>query len=427
MQNNAKKTNLWEKHKELGAKISEFSGYEMPLWYSSAKDEHLAVLTTAGIFDTSHMSPIRISGSRAEELLQFSFSRDLRYCLNNNTSPLKPGKSVYGVILNYIGHVIDDAILSKIDQNNFLLMVNADMGGTISEYLNNNQKYLSAEAKVEDLTDLIGKIDLQGPSSAYILKKVLKDPERCFNSLNYFSFQGDFEQKGDRAQEVKLHGHLPVMLSRSGYTGEFGFELLVGVQNTKELWEMLMQAGEEYGLEPCGLASRDSLRAGAVLPLSHQDIGDWPFLNNPWTFALPYTSDKTGFTKQFNGSRALEQTGQADYTYPFVGYDPRKITPGGDASVLYQGENIGTVLTCTTDMGIGWHQNRIYSIASPDKPVDFKPRGLCCGFIKVNRQIASNQEIELRDSKRGIKVLIAENIRPDRTAKKPLFPEGLQG
>jgi len=425
MQNETKKTRLWERHKELGAKISPFSGYEMPLWYSSAKNEHIAVLTTAGIFDTSHMSPLKISGAQAVDLLQFSFSRDLRYCLNKNTAPLQTGKSVYGVILNSMGHVVDDAILSQTGTQEFILMVNAGMGDTIRNVLQNHANHLGIEAEICDLTDLVGKIDLQGPYSAHILQNILKNPAKYFQSLDYFSFKGHFEPQENSIDGVELLNSIPVLLSRSGYTGEFGFEILIEAQHSVYLWDVLMQAGEQFGIQPCGLAARDSLRTGAVLPLSHQDIGDWPFQNNPWTFALPFNSDKTGFTKNFMGAEALMQTEQTSYTYPFIGYDPRKIEPGKDSTVSFNGEKIGKVLTCTTDMGTGWHQDRVYSLTSPDRPSEFKPRGICCGFIKVDRTLQFNQEVEIQDLKRGLKVQVTKDIRPNRSARKNLFPETL--
>ena len=182
-----------------------------------------------------------------------------------------------------------------------------------------------------------------------------------------------------------------------------------------------MAAGSDDGLLPCGLAARDSLRAGAVLPLSHQDIGHWPFVNHPWPFALPYI-EGGGFSKSFIGSEALLKADGAPHTLAFVGRDLRKVSTGDEASGVYdtQGKRIGRILTCATDMGIGWAAGEIVSIASPDKPADFKPRGLCCGFVQVDRPIDVGETVELRDNRRKIKVTITTDIRPDRTARKPM-------
>jgi len=172
---------------------------------------------------------------------------------------------------------------------------------------------------------------------------------------------------------------------------------------------------------PCGLAARDSLRAGAVLPLSHQDIGAWPFADNPWRFALPYRADQAGFTKRFIGADALLRLKETEPTLAFVGSDPRKVSIEEHPTVVdAEGRDIGRVLTCTTDMGIGRHGDRIYSVASPGKPEGFEPKGLSCGFVKVKRRLNSGDRIELRDRRRRIPVTIVEDVRPDRTARRPI-------
>jgi aminomethyltransferase len=211
------------------------------------------------------------------------------------------------------------------------------------------------------------------------------------------------------------------MVSRTGYTGEFGFELYVDISAAVRLWEVILAAGRAFGLIPCGLAARDSLRAGAVLPLSHQDIGHWPFVNNPWLFALAWDQTGQGFCKDFIGAEALLSSKDQDHTLPFAGYDPRKINAGENSFVTdTNGVRIGTILTCTTDMSIGRVCAAIVSIATPEssgKPKDFKAKGLCCGFVKVKKRIAAGEEVILTDGKRKITVELREDIRPDRTAR----------
>ena len=133
---------------------------------------------------------------------------------------------------------------------------------------------------------------------------------------------------------LRLDDGTPILLSRTGYTGEFGFEIFLAPDKLQILWLRLLEAGHAHGIDPCGLAARDSLRAGAVLPLSHQDIGHWPFINHPWPFALPYTADQSAFTKDFMGRNALEAASDADYTHAFVGMDLRKINAGEGSRVL---------------------------------------------------------------------------------------------
>lgn len=412
----SKKTLLHGWHVANGANMADFGGYEMPLWYSSAKNEHLAVLTNAGLFDTSHMASLLVSGPGAFDLLQRCFTNDMSACIGKDKKALFPGRSVYGAFLNEKGEVIDDAIIFEVAEGDYMIVVNAGMGATIAAHLEANRE--GREVQITDLSDNLGKMDVQGTLAAKVMQNVLADPDAVFDKMPYFSFKGHFDADSPLSDAVKLTDGTPVLLSRTGYTGEFGFEIFVAPEQFVALWEMILKAGEAFDAIACGLAARDSLRAGAVLPLSHQDIGPWPFVNNPWPFALPYTGDGKGFTKSFIGDEALLKAEKADYTYPFAGNDLRKVTL--PAKVVADGGEIGTVLTCATDMGIGRHEGRIYSVVSPDKPADCKIKGLCCGFVKVNRLLAAGDTVTLQDSRRKIEVEIVNDVRPDRTARKPI-------
>ena len=416
MENTSKKTLLHGWHVTRGANMADFGGYAMPLWYSSSKNEHMAVITHAGLFDTSHMASVLISGPGAFDLLQLCFTNDLSRCIGKNGSALFPGRCVYGAYLDESGEVIDDSIINMLAENSYMSVVNAGMGGVIAEHLIANQG--DRDVRITDLTDNLGKLDIQGPQAAKVMQKVLANPDSVFDKMPYFSFKGYFEDVSPPADAVRLTDGTPIMLSRTGYTGEFGFEIFVAPDNFVNTWKMVLAAGEAAGVVPCGLAARDSLRAGSVLPLSHQDIGPWPFINTPWPFALPYTEDGGGFTKDFIGRDALLNVENPEHTYAFAGNDLRKVSL--PAAVLSDGEEIGTVLTCATDMAIGRHEGRIYSIAGRDKPEGLKIKGLSCGFVKVNRQLAVGDVIELKDSRRKLKVQIENDVRPDRTARTPL-------
>jgi aminomethyltransferase len=415
-----KQTPLHNWHVRKGAQIGVFGGYEMPLWYpAGAKHEHLSVLVSAGLFDTSHMAVLAVSGPDAFDLLQLCFSKNLSACLGAGNTPLTSGRCVYGIFLDPQGHVIDDAIVFRLAEAEFLAVFNAGMGAATARHLAANTG--RRKVRVVDYTDRIGKIDIQGPKAAQVLSRVLKDPAKVFDKLSYFSFKGHFEPASPLSAAVRLADGTPILLSRTGYTGEFGFEAFVQPAQLRSLWEILLDAGREFDLTPCGLAARDSLRAGAGLPLSHQDIGAWPFTHNPWVFALPYNADRTGFTKNFIGAEALLRLAEAEHTYPFVGSDPRKVSREEQAVVLdSMGKPIGRVLTCTTDMAIDWHGGRIYSIASPCKPAGFEPKGLCCGFVRVKQRLLPGDRIEIGDRRRRIPVTIVTDIRPDRTARNPM-------
>jgi aminomethyltransferase len=415
-----KKTPLYDWHAEQKANIVEFGDYLMPVWYGSSKDEHMAVVTRAGLFDTSHMAVVRVHGKGAFDLLQWCFTRNLHSCVGKDNAPITPGKCVYGAFLDEHGHAIDDSIVYKVADEEYVVVVNAGMGGTIAAHLEANARAKGLDARMTDMTDNLGKIDIQGPAAVKIMQKVLKTPEKVFERLTYFSFKGHFDPASAFAGDAQFLDGTPLLLSRSGYTGEVGFEIFVGREHTVKVWNLLMAAGKDFGLMACGLASRDSLRTGAVLPLSHQDIGHWTFIHHPWPFALPFNADATGFTKAFLGSASLDKAADAPHTLTFVGNDLRKIDTHDAVVKDAQGNDIGTVLTCATDMAIGRHDGKIYSVASPNKPADFQARGLCAGFIKVNAKLAPGTVVELKDAKRALKVVIETDVRPDRTARKAL-------
>ncbi|MCD6273458.1 MAG: aminomethyltransferase family protein [Deltaproteobacteria bacterium] len=410
------KTPLYDIHVSNNANMVVFGGYAMPLWYASAKKEHLAVLTGTGLFDTSHMSTLIIEGQDAFDIIQLCFTRDISRCMGGHNRPIYDGRSVYGAFLNIKGWVIDDAIIFRLKEKCYMAVINSGMGSIIAEHLKNNIG--SRDVKITDLTDKVGKIDIQGMDSAMILKRILADHETVFNGMKYFSFKGHFDTAYASIENIRLKDGTPLLLSRTGYTGEFGFEIFINPDHLVKLWKLIMSAGQQYGLIPCGLAARDSLRAGAMLPLSHQDIGSWPFINHPWDFALSFNSDRTGFTKKFIGDEALLNIKNPEFIYPFAGFDLRKVSVSDPAVVLdSHGSIIGDVLTCVTDMGIGRQKNRIYSISSPKKPDDFNAKGLCCGFIKVLKPLKYGEIVKLKDKRREIKVEVVSDIRPDRTAR----------
>ncbi|MCD4741356.1 MAG: aminomethyltransferase family protein [Desulfobacteraceae bacterium] len=402
--NKFKTTPLHEWHVETGANMADFGGYHMPLWYETGvKKEHLSVLNSVGIFDTSHMACITVKGSDAFKLLQFCFTR--------NIQSLRIGRCAYGAFLNDKGYSIDDALIYKFSEDVFMICVNSGMGHIVCNHLIENKVANKQNLSVEiiDLSGRIAKMDIQGKNSARILASVLKNPDEIFQEMPYFSFKN-----------VDLLDGTNILLSRSGYTGEFGFEIFISPYGIIKLWKDILKAGKNFNILPCGLGARDSLRAGAVLPLSHQDIGNSEFINHPWDFALPYNEDKTDFTKNFLGKDKLTNKIEK-HIYPFAGENLRKVGTSQDAMVLDEKQNnIGTVLTCATDMGIGWHNDKIFSIASTDLPKNVILKGLSCGFVMVSKKLEYGTKLKLKEGKRTINVTIMHDVRPDRTARKAI-------
>jgi aminomethyltransferase len=414
----AKKTCLHQWHQEHGAHLAEFGGYEMPLWYGAGtRAEHLAVVTAAGIFDTSHMAAVSVTGPAARGLLQSCFSKDLAVYRKTG---LTDGGCAYGVFLHEDGTVLDDAIVSQLTPEYYLVVVNAGMGAAVAAHLVEHASGMAVV--VVDHSDRLGKLDLQGPAAARILARVLRDPVQALAGLGYFSFRGGLPElaSGEVVARVALRDGTPLLLSRTGYTGEQGFEIFVAVEQLPALWVQLLAVGDAEGLLPCGLAARDSLRAGAGLPLSHQDIGNWPFLHNPWQFALPWRDGSIAFSKDFLGSRALLASTWRHYTLAFAGFDPRKVPAGPESSVFTgEGRRCGRILTCTTDMAIDRDGAEIVRYA-PGRVV----RGLSCGFVLVDQPFAAGSRIVLGAGKRQIEVEVRTEVRPARTARLPLALSG---
>jgi aminomethyltransferase len=405
-----KTTQLTTWHESNGATLSEFGGYSMPLWYAAGPiKEHQAVLTAAGLFDTSHMSELLVEGPDAHRLLQQTLSKDLDNALPRN-KPLEPGRATYGFFLKENGHLLDDAIVMMEARDTYLVVVNAGMGAAVKEHLLSYAE--EKDVAISDLTGKLCKIDLQGPASLTILKKVINEPTVLDTPIPYFGFVGHYDHFSAELTTKDNHG---ILVSRTGYTGEFGFELFVRPDGCVQLWERLLEAGKEDGLLPCGLGARDSLRTGAKLPLSHQDLGEWPAINHPWEFALCKEGD--GFSKRFVGRDSLIASEGQSFTYTFLGQNGRKVEGGAD--VLLNGTVIGTVLTCATDMGMAEADGTLISLTSPDQPEGLKFRGLSCGYVKVSTPLETGAEIELKDKRRMIPVRIVDDLRPHRTARMP--------
>ncbi len=398
-------TPLHDSHLGLSATMASFAGYDMPLWYQSgAVREHLAVVNAAGIFDTSHMDVVIVSGKTAAAFLDYAFTRDI--------GSIRPNRCGYGAFLREDGSCIDDGIVYPLADSRYGVVLNAAMAEPVTAHL---LTLPGAEAvSVARSSVPLGKIDIQGPL-AFALVRTLFADDSLFASFPYFSFRGDFDLG---RTDVYLADGTPAVLSRTGYTGELGFELFIPADRAAAVWDRLLDRGKDRGVLPAGLAARDSLRTGAVLPLSHQDIGPWPFLNHPWSFALPLAADGS-FTKDFFGRSGLAGAANVPYTLPFAGFDQRRVE-AADSVVLHDGKPVGKATTVVSDMAVGRVEGRIVSVASPGRPDGFKPRGLACGFVRCDREFLPGDRLVLKDARREIPVEIVRDIRPDRTARKAL-------
>ncbi|HCL02163.1 MAG TPA: glycine cleavage system aminomethyltransferase GcvT [Lachnoclostridium phytofermentans] len=242
------KTPLYEMHLKLHGKMVPFAGYLLPIQYEEGIiKEHMAVRTRAGIFDVSHMGEIRCRGKDA--------LRNLQQLLTNDFTDMANGQARYSPMCNEQGGTVDDLIVYKEKEEEYLIVVNASNKEKDYRWM---LEHKFGEVVFEDISDKISQIALQGPKSQEILIKLSTDiPEKYYHAV----FDG-------------MVAGIPCMISRTGYTGEDGFELYFDNTYAITMWETLMEAGKEYGLIPCGLGARDTLRLEAGMPLYGHEMND---------------------------------------------------------------------------------------------------------------------------------------------------------
>jgi aminomethyltransferase len=245
MENLLKKTCLHDLHVELGAKMSPFGGFDMPIQYSGIIDEHNAVRHAAGVFDVSHMGEIFISGPDAETYVNHIFTNDVR--------TLEPGGIVYGMMLYPDGGTVDDLLVYRESEpQHYLLVVNAS--NIEKDYTWMLEQAEGFDVKIDNQSEAWGQIAVQGPEAEQAVCGRLGFPEAA--ALTFYTFL-DATRDDSR-----------VIVSRTGYTGEDGFELYATLQDTIEIWDRLLKAG----VQPCGLGCRDTLRFEAGLPLYGDEL-----------------------------------------------------------------------------------------------------------------------------------------------------------
>lgn len=237
---------LHARHLQAGARMVPFAGWAMPVRYESEIDEHHAVRKAAGLFDVSHMGEIRISGLGAEAFLQRTTP--------NHVARLKPGRAHYSGLLTEAGTYVDDLLIYRLDDEDFLVVVNAANREADLEHLLSRPH---PETTISDESDRWALLALQGPKAPAILAR---HTDVDLDSIKYYRFV-----------EGEVDG-LPGIVSRTGYTGEDGFELYLPPEEAPRVWQTLLASGEEDGLIPCGLASRDTLRLEAGLALYGHEI-----------------------------------------------------------------------------------------------------------------------------------------------------------
>ncbi|MBD8003552.1 glycine cleavage system aminomethyltransferase GcvT [Bacillus norwichensis] len=243
-----KKTPLYPLYKEFGAKTIDFGGWDMPVQFSGIKNEHEAVRKNAGIFDVSHMGEVIVKGNDSLDFLQ--------KMMTNDFSKLKVGGAMYTALCYENGGVIDDLLVYKLGEEEYFLVVNAANTEKDFDWL---KEHIAGDISVENVSDQYALIAIQGPKAQSILQKLSKDTD--LNDIGFFKFKQDVDLDGARA-----------IVSRTGYTGEDGFEIYCQAEDAEKLWKTLLEIGKDEGIVPCGLGARDTLRFEAALPLYGQEL-----------------------------------------------------------------------------------------------------------------------------------------------------------
>ena len=309
-----KRTPLYEIHKNLNAKFTEFGGWEMPLQYSSIVKEHLAVRSSAGLFDLSHMGEIEVSGQGANELVQ--------KLSTNDVSRLSDGRVLYTLFCNETGGIVDDLLIYRHADNRYILVVNA---ANIEKDRAWVETCNDTGAEVKDISKDTALIALQGPQAIDLLNPCV--PEREVSEIRYFRFT-----TGKVAD-------VPATISRTGYTGEVGFELYVPAADAERLWAALYPVVIAIGGQPVGLGARDTLRLEAGLRLYGMDMNED---TNPFEVGLgQFVKLKN---RQFIGKSALVAEKKKGIAKQIIGFQMLDRAVARAGYPIYQDdEHIGSV------------------------------------------------------------------------------------
>jgi aminomethyltransferase len=343
-----KRTPLYDEHVRLGAKIVPFAGWLMPVQYTSIVEEHQAVRNNVGIFDISHMGQLIVEGSDARAWLNTM--------LTNNIDKLNIGTGQYTFLLNEGGGIIDDLIVYRIEEHEFLLVVNAARTGEdfawLQEHLPPVARVAAAtasEVRISNRSANFGGVAIQGPRVAELFHALL----------------GDGVDLPPRNRIVHLpFGRTNVSVARTGYTGEDGVEVFFRASDAVKFWNAVLEKGEPLNIKPCGLGARDTLRLEMCYPLNGSDLSPQ---RNPIEAGLGFFVDLA--KSKFIGRDALLQTKESGPQQKLVSFRMKEKgpPPRPHYAVFENGERIGEVTSGTLAPSLNWGVGMAYVSASHAK------------------------------------------------------------
>lgn len=313
------RTPLFPVYAKYGAKTIDFGGWDLPVQFSSITEEHEAVRMRAGLFDVSHMGEVEVKGTDSLAYLQ--------RLTTNDVSKLEAGQAQYSAMCYPDGGTVDDLLVYKYADDHYLLVINA---ANIDKDFAWMQEQLSGDVQIENISPQTAQIAIQGPRAEHILQKLTATD---LSGIGVFRFQRDVSVAG-----------ISALVSRTGYTGEDGFEIYLDADKAADLWDTLLATGKEDGLLPCGLGARDTLRFEARLPLYGQELSkDITPIEAGIGFAV-----KTDKAIPFIGQEVLRAQKENGAPRKLVGIEmiDRGI-PRSHYPVYLGGEQIGEVTTGT--------------------------------------------------------------------------------
>ncbi|MDM5222891.1 glycine cleavage system aminomethyltransferase GcvT [Peribacillus sp. NJ11] len=316
-----KQTPLFEVYKKYGAKVINFGGWALPVQFTSILEEHEAVRTEAGLFDVSHMGEVLVEGKDAESYIN--------YLVTNDVTKLSINQAQYTAMCYPDGGTVDDLLVYKLGNEKYLLVINAANIEKDYEWM---KQHVKGEMALQNISEDIAQLAIQGPKAESILQKLT---EIDLSEIGSFKF----------AQHVNISGITDVLVSRTGYTGENGYELYLSADKAVVLWEKILEAGATSGLKPCGLGARDTLRLEARLALYGQELSkDISPLEAGIGFVV-----KTNKEGDFIGKSALTEQKEDGLKRKIVGIEVtgRGIPRHGYKVISKDGEEIGIVTSGT--------------------------------------------------------------------------------
>lgn len=287
-----KKTALNKIHKELGAKMLPFAGFEMPIQYEGVKAEHYTVRNDVGVFDVSHMGNFFVEGKEALPFLQ--------YITSNDVAKLKPGKVQYSCFPNEQNGIVDDLLVYQLDNDKYMLVVNGANLDKDWKWVNKWAK--NFDVKLTDLSDRYSILAVQGPKAPELMQRLAGDSADLKN-LKFYTWT-----------TADLAGHRDILVSATGYTGEKGYEIYVDNRYAEDIWKALFENGKDLGIKPTGLGARDTLRLEKGYCLYGNDIDD---TTSPIEAGLGWI---TKFSKDFINAENLKKQKEEGVSRKLVGF-----------------------------------------------------------------------------------------------------------